>query len=98
MVWSTLEAQSHSLYEKLHNVHIEYFDFWKNNILFTWRWWRAVSLVVLPWTIWLLVRKKELFGLYRRTYWEHYCSIPIMIYIYLVANYLASNNKFAKLK
>ncbi|WP_298841064.1 CBO0543 family protein [uncultured Clostridium sp.] len=184
MVWSTLEAQSHSLYKKLHNVHIEYFNFWKNNILFTWRWWIAVSLVVLPWTIWLLVRKKEstdrllfvalfvmvfsagldmigialnlwyypvnvfplmpefipfdicalpvatmlciqyfpnvspyikagiyslissfmfeplneLFGLYRRTHWEHYYSIPIMVFIYLIANYLASNDKFARLK
>ncbi|MGH4051563.1 MAG: CBO0543 family protein [Clostridium sp.] len=184
MNWNTLEAQSHSLYEKLHNVHIEYFYFWKNNILFTWRWWIAVSLVVLPWTIWLLVRKKEstnrllyvaffvmlfssaldmigasiglwyypvkmfplmpefipydicalpvatmlfiqyfpnvspyikaglysvissfmfeplneLLGLYRRTHWENYYSVPIMIFIYLVANYLASNDKFAKLK
>jgi len=37
-------------------------------------------------------------GFYVKIHWEYYYSVPIMIFIYLVANYLASNNKFAKLK
>jgi len=176
--------QSHILYEKLHNTHIEYYNFWKNDILFTWRWWIALSLIILPWTIWLIVRKKEStdrllyaaffvmvfssaldmiglamnlwyypitvfplmpefnpfdicalpvatmlciqyfhninpyikaiiyslissfmfeplnqwLGLYKQILWKYYYSVPIMIFIYLVANYLATRNKFAKLE
>jgi len=37
-------------------------------------------------------------GMYVTIQWEYYYSVPIMIFIYLVANYLASNNKFTKLK
>ena len=184
MKWSTILSKSNSLYEQLYNTHVEFFDFWKSNILFTWRWWIAVSFIVLPWIIWLFIRKKEstdrllyvalfvmvfssalddigltmnlwhypimvfplmpefitfdisvlpvatmLFiqyfprvspyikaviysvissfifeplnvklGFYVKTHWEYYYSVPIMIFIYLVANYLASTNKFAKLK
>ena len=184
MEWNTMLNKSDSLYEKLHNTHIEFFDFWKNNILFTWRWWIAVSFIILPWIIWLLVRKKEstdrllyvaLFvmvfssalddigltmnlwnyptivfplmpefitfdvsvlpvstmifiqyfprvspyikaviysvsssfifeplnvklGFYVKIHWEYYYSVPIMIFIYLVANYVASKDKFVKLK
>jgi len=182
--WSTLKNQSYSLYEKLHATHIEFYDLWRTNVLFTWRWWIAVSLIVLPWTIWLFIREKEsthrlLFvaffvmvfssaldmfgialnlwyypvtvlplmpefnpfdicalpvatmlsiqyfpnantyikagiysiissfifeplnqwiGLYERIHWEYYYSVPIMICIYLFANYLASKNNFAELK
>ena len=59
MDWNTLLDKSNSLYEKLHNTHLEFFDFWKDNILFTWRWWIAVSFIVLPWVIWIFLRKKE---------------------------------------
>jgi len=184
MDWSALLNKSDSLYGKLYNTHVEFFDFWKSNILFTWRWWIAISFIVLPWIIWLFIRKKEstdrllyvaLFvmifssalddigltmnlwnyptivfplmpefitfdvsvlpvatmifiqyfprvspyikaviysvsssfifeplnvklGFYVKIHWEYYYSVPIMIFIYLVANYLASNDKFAKLK
>lgn len=57
--WNIIKNQSYSLYEKLHITHMEFYVFWKNNILFTWRWWIALSLIILPWTIWLFVRKKE---------------------------------------
>ena len=184
MDWSAFLNKSNSLYGKLYNTHIEFFDFWKSNILFTWRWWIAVSFIVLPWIIWLFIRKKEStdrllyvaffvivfssalddigltmnlwnyptivfplmpefitfdvsvlpvatmvfiqyfpranpyikaiiysvsssfifeplnvkLGFYVKIRWEYYYSVPIMIFIYLVANYLASNDKFAKLK
>jgi hypothetical protein len=184
MDFSTLAKHSEVLYEKLQLIHLEYFDFRKNNILFTWRWWIALSLIILPWIIWLFLRKKEstdrllyagLFvmvisatidnigialglcyypiyvfplmpeyvpydicalpvstmltiqyfpkinpyikaliysltssfifeplnvwlGLYKQTQWKYYYSLPIMIFIYLIANYLASKNKFDYLK
>ena len=180
MDWNSVQNQSESLYEKLHNTHGEYYDFWKNDILFSWRWWVTLSLIVLPWIIWLLVRKKEStdrllyagffvmifssaldmvgitlnlwqypvnvfplmpeyipfdicalpvatmlciqyfpkvnpyikaviysvtssfifeplnvwLGLYKQIHWEYYYSVPIMIFIYLAANYLASRIKF----
>ena len=59
MDFSTLEKLSEVLYEKLQAIHLEYYIFWKNNILFTWRWWIALSLIILPWIIWLFLRKKE---------------------------------------
>lgn len=184
MDWNIIQNKSDFLYGKLHNIHIEYYNFWKNNILFTWRWWIALALIILPWIIWLLLRKKEStdrllyvaffvmvfssalddigltmnlwsypviafplmpdfvtfdvsvlpvatmlyiqyfpnvspyiksviysitssfmfeplnvkLGLYEKIRWEYYYSFPIMIFIYLAANYLASNNKFSKLK
>ncbi|MEY2196408.1 CBO0543 family protein [Neobacillus sp. BF23-41] len=27
--------------------------------LFTWQWWIAVALIVVPWTIWVIYRKRE---------------------------------------
>lgn len=184
MEWNTIQMQAHSLYEKLHDVHLQYYDFWINHVLFTWRWWVALSLIILPWVIWILVRKKEstdrllyvagfvmvfssaldmiglsldlwyypvtafplmpefnpfdicalpvatmLFiqyfptvspyikaivysitssyifeplnvwlGLYRLVHWKYYYSVPIMFFLYLLANYISSRNEFEKLK
>ena len=184
MGFDALQKQSYSLYEKLHDTHIEYYYFWRDNILFTWRWWITLSLIILPWIIWILARKKEStdrllyvaffvmiissaldtigiamdlwyypinvfplmpecipfdlcalpvvtmlciqyfpkvspyikagvysitssfmfeplnewMGLYKRTHWEYYYSIPIMVLIYLCANNLALRDKFEKLK
>lgn len=52
------EQQSNVLFGKLHEIHIEFYKLWLNN-LFTWQWWLALSLIVLPWTFWFLFRKKE---------------------------------------
>jgi len=57
--FDTIQNQSYSLYEKLYLTHTQFYTFWKNNVLLTWRWWILLLLSILPWTIWLLVRKKE---------------------------------------
>lgn len=184
MDFNSVQKQSYNLYEQLFQTHIDFYHLWVNSILFTWRWWIAVALIVLPWTIWILVRKKEStdrllyvgsfvmvfsssldtigialnlwfypinvfplmpefipfdicalpvatmltiqyfpnvnpyikaivyslvssfmfeplnkwLGLYSQIHWKDYYSIPIMIFIYLVSNYIASKNRFAKLK
>ena len=59
MNFDTIQNQSYSLYEKLYLTHTQFYTFWKNNVLLTWRWWILLLLSILPWTIWLLVRKKE---------------------------------------
>ncbi|NHC43625.1 hypothetical protein G6549_27695 [Bacillus sp. MM2020_1] len=30
-----------------------------NAFLFTWQWWIAVAMIVVPWTIWVIYRKRE---------------------------------------
>jgi hypothetical protein len=35
------------------------YDYWISNSLWTWRWWLAILLSVVPWLIWVFVRKKE---------------------------------------
>ena len=59
MNWQTVKETAINLYDKLHAVQIEYFYLWKNHVIFTWRWWLALSLVIIPWTIWIIVRKRE---------------------------------------
>ncbi|MEH7097961.1 CBO0543 family protein [Neobacillus vireti] len=34
-------------------------DATKNAFLFTWRWWLGIALIILPWTLWFMFRKKE---------------------------------------
>jgi len=47
------------IYESIHQQCLKSQDIWKNEILFTWRWWLLVILTILFWGIWILVRKKE---------------------------------------
>lgn len=30
-----------------------------NGFLFTWKWWIAVAMIIIPWVIWAIFRKKE---------------------------------------
>jgi hypothetical protein len=32
---------------------------WAENIVFTWRWWIALCLLVVPWVIWFMLRPKK---------------------------------------
>jgi len=34
-------------------------DIWVNDVVFTWRWWMAFILTILPWVLWAFYRKKE---------------------------------------
>src|SRR4051812_14934990 len=34
-------------------------DATKNAFLFTWRWWLGIALIIIPWTLWFIFRKKE---------------------------------------
>lgn len=47
------------LYESIENLHNHKFEFWLENVLFTWQWWLGVSLAVIPWLLWIILRKKE---------------------------------------
>lgn len=43
-------------YTKAHD-EIEYV--WKTQMVFTWHWWLDVTLAVLPWILWLIVRDRK---------------------------------------
>jgi hypothetical protein len=34
-------------------------DATKNAFLFTWRWWLGIGLIIIPWLLWFMFRKKE---------------------------------------
>lgn len=184
MNFDAVKEQSNMLFRELHETHVKFYHLWYDHILFTWRWWLSVSLIVFPWTIWFLFRKKEStdrllyagffvmvissamdmvgiamnlwcypinvfplmpefipfdicalpvatmlviqfyptvnpliksivysacgsfifqpinswLGLYNAMAWKNYYSFPILIFIYLLANHIASQNNFAKIK
>jgi len=59
MDFNLVKEQSNTLFKELHVTHEKFYELWVNNILFTWRWWIAVGLIILPWILWLLIRKKK---------------------------------------
>ncbi|MGI6119872.1 MAG: CBO0543 family protein [Desulfosporosinus sp.] len=44
------------LFQKIFEIVYQY---WLNDVLLTWRWWLLVILTIVPWIIWLLLRKKD---------------------------------------
>lgn len=183
MEWATIQEKANQLFLDLHNIHVDFYHLWSSDVFLTWRWWIAFGLIIIPWSLWFLVRKKEsadrlmhagffvmlvsssmdmigialglwsypanvfplmpefipfdisslpvvtmLFiqffpkvkpfykavvysafasfvfqpfmsfvGLYDNLQWENYYSFPILIIIYLLANYFANKNRYAKL-
>lgn len=59
MNFETIKEQAQALFWKLHEAHIEYLHLWENGILWSWRWWIALGLIIIPWIVWLVVRKKD---------------------------------------
>lgn len=45
--------------ELLHQANIELQEIWLGQIVFTWRWWLAVCICVLPWWAWVVWRDKK---------------------------------------
>ena len=35
------------------------YDIWKEQLLFTFEWWIALALIIIPWTIWIILHKKQ---------------------------------------
>lgn len=59
MDWSAVTKQANELFMKLHELHVEFYLLWKDHVFLTWRWWIGISLIVLPWALWFIVRKKD---------------------------------------
>lgn len=59
MDWKEVTAQGNQLFEKLHDIHGDFYLLWVSHVFLTWRWWIALGLIIIPWGLWFLVRKKE---------------------------------------
>lgn len=47
------------VFESITANNTEMIHIWQNHIVFTWRWWLVTGLLVVPWGIWMLLRKKD---------------------------------------
>ncbi|MEC1525171.1 hypothetical protein P9D43_24490, partial [Neobacillus niacini] len=46
------------LYQQIHQINVEYYEFWKENTLLHWDFYLSIVLAVTPWLIWFLFSKK----------------------------------------
>lgn len=46
-------------YALIYQANLNMIDAWLKYQLFTWRWWLQLFLTVVPWILWLIIRKKE---------------------------------------
>ena len=51
--------QSNEFYQNLVELYHNFYAHWKDHIFLTWRWWVGGGLIVVPWVVWLIVRRKE---------------------------------------
>jgi hypothetical protein len=59
MDWKTVTEKANQLFIELHQIHVDFYRLWASEVLLTWRWWIALGLIIIPWGVWFLVRKKE---------------------------------------
>lgn len=59
MVKQYVINKASQLNESFHQVISTYFRFWREDIVFTWHWWLELGLTVLPWAVWVIIRKKD---------------------------------------
>jgi hypothetical protein len=59
MDWTAITQQANELYGRLVQLQAEYATFWRSNVLLTWRWWLDLAIIIIPWVIWIIVRKKK---------------------------------------
>lgn len=54
-----LLTEIQKVYQKVHELYLDKFELWKEEIVYSWQWWTGVLLTILPWVVWLRFRKKE---------------------------------------
>lgn len=54
--------QFEEFYLQIGKLNQEAINLWVNHIVFTWRWWFALGLLVVPWIIWFRLRPKQGWG------------------------------------
>ena len=59
MIQKDYLKKSDQLYDLIEKTHDKKIDLWLENVVFTWHWWLGVALTVLPWMLWVFLRKKD---------------------------------------
>ncbi|WEG13332.1 hypothetical protein PU629_02915 [Pullulanibacillus sp. KACC 23026] len=49
-------------FQDFHKAYIHRVASWKAEVLYTWQWWLGMSLTLIPWIFWIIVRKKDSTG------------------------------------
>jgi hypothetical protein len=52
-------SDSKKLVEQICHSHMDFLELWNTGMYLTWRWWVMLAMTVLPWIVWLFIRKKE---------------------------------------
>lgn len=47
------------IYKQVHQTYEMKKEVWLDEVFLTWHWWLGVALTVLPWVVWIMIRKKE---------------------------------------
>ncbi|GAA0339764.1 hypothetical protein GCM10008967_32660 [Bacillus carboniphilus] len=50
--------QTDKFFDRIHDIQMEYLDYWKESTLWHWDFWLSLILVILPWVIWFIFRKR----------------------------------------
>lgn len=51
-------GKSEEFFQRIHQVEVDYFTYWKEHTLLHWEFWLSVALSIIPWLVWLLIRKR----------------------------------------
>jgi hypothetical protein len=54
-----LKDNTSIIIDKLRELNKLQDSHWLQDTLFTWQWWFGVTLTVIPWILWIVVRKKD---------------------------------------
>jgi len=47
------------VFNKVANANNELIQIWISHIVFSWRWWLALVLTIIPWIVWVKIRDKQ---------------------------------------
>ncbi|NOV90728.1 hypothetical protein DE170_003960 [Clostridium acetobutylicum] len=50
------------VFKEFNKVTLKLYNLWSNHMIYTWRWWLQVLIAILPWILWVIIRKKESAG------------------------------------
>jgi len=49
---------SEKFFQRIHQVEVDYVNYWKEHTLWHWEFWLSVALSVIPWIVWIILRKR----------------------------------------
>lgn len=47
------------IHQSIKKLNSEYITLWMDDMFLTWRWWLNVAILLVPWILWFIFRKKE---------------------------------------